>query len=173
MAGTHGGPRPGAGRTPKSEKYHGPIAAAERQVADKLPDVVAAQLALALGETTRTVRKYQAAGSIVRKDVVRDSAGLPIPDRHGRPTPVEVPMYPGRPADDLVLVETIATTPEPDHRAGAYLIDRILGKAAAEPIADAEALDIRAIVTEARSILAARKAARAEAGPHVDSALAG
>ena len=51
MAGT-GGIRPGAGRKPKAEKYARDINAAEKKIRDKLPDIVDAQIALALGVRT-------------------------------------------------------------------------------------------------------------------------
>lgn len=44
-----GGARPGAGRKSNAEKYARPIAAAERKIADKLPDIVDRMLELAEG----------------------------------------------------------------------------------------------------------------------------
>ena len=44
-----GGKREGAGRKPTREKYAGKVAAAEKKIADRLPDIVDAALDLALG----------------------------------------------------------------------------------------------------------------------------
>jgi hypothetical protein len=49
MATKNGGVRPGAGRKPKAEKYSRDIVAAEKKIRDKLPDIVEAQIGLALG----------------------------------------------------------------------------------------------------------------------------
>lgn len=46
---THGGARPGAGRKPKPIKHETAINRAEKQIKDRLPDIVDAQLKLALG----------------------------------------------------------------------------------------------------------------------------
>lgn len=45
-----GGARPGAGRKPKLVKYERPVNAAEKQIVDHLPAIVAAQVKLALGQ---------------------------------------------------------------------------------------------------------------------------
>lgn len=50
-----GGARPGAGRKSKAQKFATEIAAAERQITDRLPDIVAAQIDLALGMTVQEV----------------------------------------------------------------------------------------------------------------------
>ncbi len=44
-----GGPRPGAGRKPKGEKYQANILKAEKQIRDQLPLIVEAQIKLSLG----------------------------------------------------------------------------------------------------------------------------
>jgi hypothetical protein len=49
MATKNGGPRPGAGRKPKADKYVADINKAEKKIRDKLPDIVDAQIGLALG----------------------------------------------------------------------------------------------------------------------------
>lgn len=52
MASSAGGFRPGAGRKPKADKYRADINRAEKQIRDKLPEIVAAQIALSLGVRT-------------------------------------------------------------------------------------------------------------------------
>lgn len=54
MTAAKGGRRPGAGRPSKPVKYAGAITAAERKIKDKLPEIVDAQIALALGVKTKT-----------------------------------------------------------------------------------------------------------------------
>jgi hypothetical protein len=54
MEGKPGGPRPGAGRKPKADKYSADINKAEKQIRDHLPEIVAAQIALSLGLKTET-----------------------------------------------------------------------------------------------------------------------
>jgi hypothetical protein len=49
MATKNGGSRPGAGRKPKADKYIADINKAEKKIRDKLPDIVDAQIGLALG----------------------------------------------------------------------------------------------------------------------------
>jgi hypothetical protein len=49
MAGGHGGARPGAGRKAKAAKFEGPIAGAERKIADRLPELIDNLFALASG----------------------------------------------------------------------------------------------------------------------------
>lgn len=73
-----------AGRPKKAARFASQIAAAEQQIADRLPQLIAAQLTLALGVTVQ--------------EVDRDTGGVLI---YQKP---------------------------PDHKAGAYLIDRLLGK---------------------------------------------
>lgn len=45
----HGGARTNAGRKPKAERFATKIAAAEKRIADRLPDLVDAMMDLALG----------------------------------------------------------------------------------------------------------------------------
>lgn len=45
----NGGKRPGAGRPRVRDKYARPVAAAEKKIVDRLPEIVDAQIRLALG----------------------------------------------------------------------------------------------------------------------------
>lgn len=54
MAAPKGGPRPGAGRKPKAQKYSADINKAEKKIRDSLPAIVDAQIALAIGLMTIT-----------------------------------------------------------------------------------------------------------------------
>ncbi len=45
----HGGARTGAGRKPKRDKHSGAINRAEKKIVDSLPEIVEAQIKLALG----------------------------------------------------------------------------------------------------------------------------
>ena len=49
MANGHGGARPGSGRKPRAERFAGQIAAAEKQVVDRLPYLIGNLMQLADG----------------------------------------------------------------------------------------------------------------------------
>lgn len=65
-----GGRRAGAGRKPKAELFARPIAAAEKQIVDRLPELVAAHFALAFGGTESFLDVWEPAGLIMIEDVV-------------------------------------------------------------------------------------------------------
>lgn len=109
MAGK-GGARPGAGRKPKAQKYERPINRAEKQIVDKLPQIVEQQLCLALGGIETVRREYVPAGTVTIGN--GDNFCLAFPDV---------------PADELVLIKEIREVSGPDRGAGQYLINRILG----------------------------------------------
>lgn len=52
-----GGSRPGAGRKAKADKYKQPIARAEKQIVDRLPDLIGYMLELAQGVTVQEIDK--------------------------------------------------------------------------------------------------------------------
>lgn len=119
MAG-RGGPRPGAGRKPRAERYAEPIATAEDLIAGRLAELVDNQFTLALGGGERVEEEYAAAGTVFTDDYETDE--------FGRSRKVRRPVFADRPADELVLVKRKRITLGPDARANEYLIDRILGK---------------------------------------------
>lgn len=53
VAGKSGGARQGAGRKPKAERFKGAIAAAEKRIADRLPDLIDNLLELSAGVTVQ------------------------------------------------------------------------------------------------------------------------
>jgi hypothetical protein len=120
VANGHGGARPGAGRKPRALRFERPIAAAEKKIADHLPQLVDAELALALQGGERIEERYAAAATVTIEDVIEPP--------EGRPIRVKRPAYPDLPPDELVLVERKVVTLGPDRAAAEYLIDRILGK---------------------------------------------
>jgi hypothetical protein len=120
VANGHGGARPGAGRKTRAERFARPIASAERQIADKLSELVQTELQLALEGGERVEERYAAAGTVLIEDVIEPP--------EGRPVKVKRPAFPDKPADELVLVERKVTTLGPDRQAVEYSIDRILGK---------------------------------------------
>lgn len=109
--GGHGGARPGAGRPRKADKYAGQIAAAEDQIADKLPKLIANLLKLANGGFKEVQEEWQPAG------LVTTGSGE-----------YETLVFPEKPADELVRVKRTVSVAAPDRAANTYLIDRILGK---------------------------------------------
>lgn len=109
MAGK-GGARPGAGRKPKAQKYKGPVTKAEKQIVDRLPAIVDAQLRLATGGIEMVRREYAPAGTITTGS--GEFCQL---------------VFPEKAADELVLVKEVREVSQPDRAAGQYLINRILG----------------------------------------------
>lgn len=129
MAHSHGGKRANSGRKPRAERFAKPIASAEKRIADKLPEVVDTLLALATGSSKRVEERFQAAGTILRDDVLRDPlTGEPERDGRGNFVKIRVPMFPDLPPDELVLVDRKEIEIGADRAAAEYLTDRILGK---------------------------------------------
>lgn len=120
MANGHGGPRPGAGRPAKAEKYGGQIAAAEDHIADRLPELLEREFALATGGAERVERVYELALGILIDDTALNPSGTVVK--------IKRQLFPNAQPDALVLVSEKRVTPEPDRAAIEYLIDRILGK---------------------------------------------
>ncbi len=116
MAGT-GGPRPGAGRKPKPEKYSGPINKAEKQIVDKLPQIVQEQLKLALGGISVIKEKWIPRAAFSLGDLIAKGAGK---------TSEEAAKATENP-EEMVLAERKVTKTLPDRAAGQYLINRIMG----------------------------------------------
>jgi hypothetical protein len=112
MAGNHGGSRPGAGRKPKADKHAGAVAAAEQQIADRLPSLIENLLVLADGGFERVDEEWAPAGTITR------GSGEFI-----------VKVFADKEDDELVLVKRKVSVAEPDRASNQYLVDRILGRA--------------------------------------------
>ncbi len=123
-----GGPGRGQGRKKRSDRYGGAIVAAEDACRDRLPQTLANIEKIADGRTVQVEEKSKPAGTIFRKDVVRDPAGHPIADSKGRFVSIEVLSYPDLDAAEMVVVERKETHYPEDLPANAYLADRVLGK---------------------------------------------
>lgn len=125
--GRSGGTRPGAGRKPRSERFARPIAAAEKRIADRLPEVLSNQFVLALGGGERTEEEWAPAGTVMVDgfETETDEAG-----NVRKVVKVRKPAFPALPPDELVLVKRKVVGLGPDAPANQYLIDRILGKPA-------------------------------------------
>jgi hypothetical protein len=128
MAETHGGRRPGAGRKPRAERFARPIAAAEKKIADRLPELVDNQFLLALGGGERIEERYETAGTVLIDGVLLNDQGKPLTTERGAVVRTQVPAFPDLDPTDLVLVERKVITLAPDRAANEYLVDRILGK---------------------------------------------
>jgi len=133
----------GPGRKPKADKFARPIARAEKQIADRLPELIDNMLMLACGGYERIEEEWQPAGSLYigsGKDSVK--------------------MYPDLPDGELVLVKRKRSIADRDRAANEYLINRILGKPTErQEFSGPEGAPIE--VSDARSILAERLARRA------------
>jgi|SRR6185369_10509908 len=101
----------GPGRQPKRDKFARPIARAEKQIADRLPELIDNMLTLASGGYERVEEEYQPAGMIYigSGEFARRA-------------------YPDLPDDQLVLVKRKSSIADKDRQANEYLINRIMGK---------------------------------------------
>lgn len=122
MGNGHGGRRAGAGRPRKAEQYAPEIAAAERRIADKLPGLVDDLLKLAHGGFWEEEEERQPSA------IVTVGSGE-----------FEMPAFPDKRPDELVLVKRKRRRVAPDRAALTYLIDRILGKPTTHVEAEVEA----------------------------------
>ena len=108
---THGGARPGSGRKRKADKYERKINAAEKKIADRLPELVDNLLILASGGYERVKEKWEPAGTVYigsGEDKFK--------------------AFPDKDDDELVLVERSREVADRDRAANVYLLDRIIGK---------------------------------------------
>lgn len=99
------------GRPKKSDKYSAPVAKAEKQIADRLPQLIENMLLLANGGYEVVNEEWAPAGSLY----VGSGQFL-------------MKMYPDKPDDEMVLVKRSVGVASKDRAANQYLIDRIMGK---------------------------------------------
>jgi hypothetical protein len=151
MANGHGGQRPGAGRKPNVEKYSDQIAKASDRLAEALPDFVESLIDLTLGKATGET--WAAAGTVTRKDVARDADGKPVVGEKGKLYIVDVPVFPDKPPEELVLVEK--TPGPPDIKAIMYAWDRLEGRPNYVAPPDPEALSLREALEKVKARIAA------------------
>jgi hypothetical protein len=106
MANGHGGRRPGAGRKPKAERFASKIAAAEKRIADRLPDLVDRLFELADGVT---IQKTDSEGGVdIYTQPPNIRALVYLVDRIlGKPLP-EPPPPPAEAPDDDFQVDLSA-----------------------------------------------------------------
>lgn len=106
-----GGARPGAGRPRKRDVHGTAIVRAEKQIRDRLPELVDNMFRLAMGGYERVEEQWAPAGSVLVG--TGESAYR---------------LYPDKPDDELVLVKRLVSIADKDRAANTYLIDRIMGK---------------------------------------------
>ena len=99
------------GRPKKADKFAAPIARAERQIVDKLPQLIENMVHLANGGYERVQEEWAPAGSLYV------GSGQ-----------FATRMYPDKEDDELVLVKRTVSIADKDRAANQYLIDRIMGK---------------------------------------------
>ena len=126
-----GGARPGAGRKTRLERYGGDIVRAEDRCRDRLPTTLDNIEKIADGKAVRVEVKRQPAGTIFRKDVVRDKDGHPVADSKGRFVSIEGLSYPDLDPTEMVEVERKETHFAEDLQANQYLADRVMNRLAA------------------------------------------
>jgi hypothetical protein len=101
----------GPGRKRKADKFARPIAKAEKQIADQLPQLIENMLHLAHGGYERIEEEWQPAGLVY--------VGSGESARRA---------FPELPSDQPVLVKRKRSIADKDRQANEYLINRILGK---------------------------------------------
>lgn len=100
-----------SGRPRKRDKFGRPIARAEKQIADRLPELIENMFYLANGGYERVEEEWQPAGLVY--------VGSGEFARRA---------FPDLPADQLVLVKRKSSIADKDRQANEYLINRIMGK---------------------------------------------
>lgn len=124
-----------AGRTRKAERYAAPITAAEDQIADQLPKLLANMLRLANGDYWEEEEERVPSG------LVTTGSGE-----------FESPVFPDKDPAELVVVRRKRRKAAPDRKANEYLIDRILGRptqAVEAALAETGALTITVVYDDA------------------------
>lgn len=116
------------GRKPKAEKFKRPIAAAEKQCADRLAHNIENLQSLADGGYQRVTEKWEPAGLLLLDLPVRDSHGDPVKDESGKVQFAKQPVFPDVPPDTMVLVQRTTEIADRDRGANIYLVDRIMDK---------------------------------------------
>lgn len=101
----------GPGRPSKASKFARPIARAEKQIADHLPELIENLLLLANGGYERVEEEWQPAGLVY--------VGTGEFARRA---------FPEMEPNDLVLVKRKSSIADKDRQANEYLVNRILGK---------------------------------------------
>lgn len=102
----------GPGRPRKRDQNAGAVARAEKQIRDRLPDLIENMLILANGGYERVEEQW------ARADSLYIGSGADAKR-----------MYPDLEPDELVLVKRTVSIADCDRTANQYLIDRIMGKA--------------------------------------------
>lgn len=101
----------GPGRKPKAMRFARPIAKAEKQIVDRLPELIENLLLLAHGGYERVEEEWQPAGLVYVGS--GEFARRAFPDLE---------------PEVLVLVKRKASIADKDRQANEYLINRIMGK---------------------------------------------
>lgn len=164
---TRGGARPGAGRPTNPAKHQERVGRFTDRCAEYLDLAFDNLVKLAEG-TQRVQRKQVAAGTILRKDVVRKADGSPWLDGKGKPMGCEVLAHPDLPPDQLLDGEVITTDLPPDERANEYLVNRVMGMPSQAREADPERIKLREALVRVRERMAAYRDPDKPADPDDD-----
>lgn len=118
-----GGKRAGAGRKPNNERFARPIAAAEKKLGDQLPALAENILALAHGGFPVVSEIWEPAGLVTVDDTE-------VVETDGKAFSVKIKRlaFPGKNADELVLIKRTVSTAAPSLAANQYALDRIMGR---------------------------------------------
>ena len=176
MAGSRGGAREGAGRKPNAEKYAEQKTSFTGLCAEYLLNAFGNLKQIAEG-MERIEQKWVPAGTVTRKEVLRMTVtidehgeidrskdGQVWLDKSGKPVCIEVPVFPQKDADEMVLIERKVSRSLPDFKANQLIIDRAMGTVIPAPEEPQDLVEIRQAVEGALDILAARKSRPPDVG---------
>jgi hypothetical protein len=130
--GSRGGYRPGAGRKRKTDKNATAIEKAEKQIRDRLPEVVGKLFELAMGGIEVVEEKHQPGWVVLvqqqAKEKKRERARGKGVVESEEPDGIEIDAETVDLHKELFLIERKVSYTLPDKQAAMYLADRIMGK---------------------------------------------
>jgi hypothetical protein len=130
--GSRGGYRPGAGRKRKTDKNATAIEKAEKQIRDRLPEIVEKLIELAMGGVEVVEEKHQPGWIVLvqqqAKEKKRERARGKGAVQSDEPEGIEIDAETVELHKELFLIERKVSYTLPDKQAAMYLADRIMGK---------------------------------------------
>lgn len=128
MSAPKGGSRPGAGKPSNATRHATRIETFTDKCAGHLRRTYDNLRMLADGKAVRVETEWAKAGTVTRKDVVRDADGNPRSDKNGRFTIIDVQVYPDTDPDKWVRQKRKVIELPPEFRANEHIADRVMGK---------------------------------------------
>src|SRR5579871_6782015 len=157
MAGTpghSGGARPGAGRksTARYQRLEPILEQIDERLQSTLEERLNALEQLAAGGLQVITERWEMAGTLLIDGIrpLLDSDGNPT----GKSVPCKLPLFPDKPAGELVLVSRTVKILPPNLAANVYLVNRLLGKPAPLPAPPYPAYELPSLSREIEEAIA-------------------